>query len=269
MMFMIRGVMYSGSFYPSDSKEIKIMIDDFFSRVDVVKNYSGLKGIIVPHAGYVYSGLVASVSYKILMGFLKDKKDVRVVVIGPSHNFYLSTCVLDTYSAWETPFGLVHVDVNLREFLKEKGFKVWNEVHEKEHSIEVQMPFLKYVFERINKDFSFLPVCVNKLDVDKIRYFAKVLSDLDNVVFVVSSDLSHYLAYDDAVKKDSETIKNIISLNVEKELDACGESAIKIIMEMARIKGWNIELALYLNSGDITKDYDAVVGYSSMVVYEP
>ncbi|HJN56473.1 MAG: AmmeMemoRadiSam system protein B [Candidatus Woesearchaeota archaeon] len=246
----------SGMFYPSDKSELDIMIDEFLDSVPKIKIEGKLKAIIVPHAGYIYSGKVAAFAYSLLREYKNKFK--KVIILGPSHHVYFDDAASDVNEVWESPLGQVKV--------MENNLKKLEEPHVKEHSLEVQIPFL----QKILKDFEILPMVAGDADPKKISDCIQPLLN-DDTLFVVSSDLSHYNSYDDAIEIDENTNVGIENLDYEKvktEGDACGKIPILVLIDIAKRFKWKCRLLEYKNSGDETNTKDGVVGYSSFAFYK-
>lgn len=256
----IRPPAVAGTFYPYDRNELKEMVDAFL--VDAKSSYvdGDLKALIVPHAGYVYSGPVAAVGYKLLKK-MKPKTE-HVFLLGPSHFARFRDVAQSASEYWETPLGKVEMEqLPESQFIKNNSL-----AHEKEHCLEVQLPFLQRVLGKFS--------CYALLTGDvSTRMFANELSrDLgENSMFIVSSDLSHYHPYNQAVRIDSLANKSIPAGDidqVEKFVEACGRDAITTIMQIAKLKRWNCEFLDYKNSGDTSGMKDQVVGYGCYAFYE-
>ena len=245
----------SGMFYPSDKAELDSMIDKFLDNVPEIKLEKELKAIIVPHAGYIYSGQVAAYAYSLLKKYRDRIK--KVIMLGPSHQVYFSDAASDVNEYWESPLGKVKVMENKLRKLEEP--------HVKEHCLEVQVPFL----QKILKDFEILPMVAGDADPKKISKCIEPLLNEDTVL-IISSDLSHYNSYDDAVGIDKNTnigINNLDYDKIEQEGDACGKIPILVLIDIAKKLKWKCKLLDYKNSGDVTNTKDGVVGYSSFVFY--
>lgn len=249
---MVKNIRYpavTGSFYPSNKKELEYIVDTFLQKAKKIKIEGKIKALIVPHAGYIYSGSVAAVGYKLL----RDKDITKVILIGPSHRIFIKEPAGADYNIWQTPLGRVRVIDPLFDF------KINNSAHKLEHSLEVQLPFL----QKVLSDFSIIPIVVNQ---DKSRELAQKLAPIiDKKTFIViSSDLSHYYPYDQAVTLDSYANKLIPAVNikgVEKKVEACGKEAIVTLLHLCKIKNWQGRLLEYKNSGDTAGDKLQVVGY--------
>lgn len=242
----------AGSFYPTEG--LKEMISQFFEKVKCgnVEN-----GMIVPHAGYIYSGKTAAVGYKSMLELLRENKKVRnIIILGPSHQFGFNGILCDKNDSWKTPLG----EIKLKKFPEIKDNE---EAHSREHSIEVQVPFIQYVAEELGREITITPLLVGELTNMEVKRYAEAFSKIENCFFVVSSDLSHYLNFAYAQKLDKETINKIINYNSEK-LEACGRNPLRIIIEMAKIKKWEFKLLDYSTSADASGDKGAVVGYAAI-----
>ncbi len=260
---IVRQPAVAGSFYPASKNELDKTIDNFLANVDLEKATGTPKILIVPHAGYSYSGQVAAYSFKQLEGLAIK----RVIIIGPSHHFPVSGLILSAATHWQTPLGLVKVaDIN-QELANEKDFEVSDQVYTPEHSLELEIPFL----QKVLPEAEIMPIIVGQLSNSQQSDFAEVLSRyLDSqTVLVVSVDLSHYHPYDEAVALDNQSIKHILNLDSEgilaDEIDA--PWALSAVLKLAKQKAWQPELLKYANSGDVTGDKSAVVGYSALGFY--
>lgn len=228
--------------YPSDKNELGNLLEKFLSQKT---GFEGeVHGLIVPHAGYVFSGVVAGKSF----GLLKNKKINKVVVLGPSH--YADFHGVRALDEIKTPLGEVRIIKNDFEKLK------------CEHSVENQIPFLQF----LNSEIEVLPLVVGEISNKEAQEIVKEIAKIDGV-YVFSSDLSHFFPYDIAVEKDKKTIGIIKDLDFEKfnEVDACGKFPLLIMIHLCKLYNWKPKLIEYKNSGDITGDKNSVVGYASFV----
>lgn len=256
MVLNTRKAVVAGYFYPSEPKQLKETINNFLNKATEIEISGDLKGLIVPHAGYIYSGSVAAVGYKLLKNFNKKK----VILIGPSHFLPFIGASVSTADFWETPIGKVKV-----QKIKTDFFIDLPQAHLKEHSLEVQLPFLQLVL----KDFNIIPIVLGEVDPKDIADALIPLLDKDTVI-IASSDLSHYHPYNIAKKLDELANKFIPKLdikNVEMKVEACGKTAILTLMNMAKKMKWVGKKLYYCNSGDVTGDKGQVVGYGCYAFY--
>jgi MEMO1 family protein len=264
---VIRKPVYAGSFYPDKRTELTAMINRFTRRIkpDAVQlpSQMSLKALILPHAGYQYSGSTAAYASQVL----KKYQFKKVVILAPDHRVGLAGGAVSDVVAYETPLGLIklHNDaVKLRR--KSNLFKSIAASDLYEHSLEVVLPFLQYYL----KDFELVPVILGRVNIDTVTAEIEPLLDEDTLL-VVSSDLSHYLPYSQAVTRDRETIEMILTLDnanlIARDNAACGKIPILIAMGLARRHGWQPLLLHYTNSGDTAGDRERVVGYAAIAFY--
>lgn len=275
---MVRQPAVAGSFYPADKDVLKNQIDNFLDKAKVVPAKQDLKILIVPHAGYDYSGLVAA------WGFKQIKKDYKTaILLGSSHSSYFSKAAVWNEGSWQTPLGFVDIDKSFADKLISENKKIQSNLngHLNEHSLEVEVPFIQQVLPGAK----IVPILLGQSDDSVLQILADVLAKNFNqeTLLVVSSDLSHYPPYEVANKVDKETIDAILSADVDefgrvikKNLDqsgtdtcACGADAVKVAMLMAKkLKANEIKLLKYANSGDTGGDKSRVVGYAAVGFYE-
>lgn len=259
----VRDTAVAGLFYPADLYQLDRDIDGYLENVP--SELSGRPQImIVPHAGYKYSALVAAHAYKKLHPFKNKIK--KVFLLGPSHRVYVDGVALSPAKQFKTPLGLIPTDEAVTtELKKNKLFKISAKAHSQEHSLEVQMPFLQKTLEQ----FTIIPLLYGEADPNQIAQALKPFLQDDTSLLVVSADLSHYLDYDTAQSTDRQTaeqIQNSINLSHHQ---SCGATAINTAMALARQFGLVPHLLDMVNSGDVTDDKSKVVGYSSWVYEEP
>lgn len=226
--------------YTQNKDELNRVLEKFLQSE---KNIKELHGLIVPHASYRFSGAVAGKAFSLL----KDKKIEKVVVLGPSH--YVGFKGIRAYRKLKTPFGKLK--------LIENNFpKI-----DYEHSVLVQMPFL----QKLNSDVKVLPLIVGEVSGEEAQKIAEKISQIGDALYVFSTDLSHLFPYKKAFGSDKRTIKIIEDLKINdwKSIDACGKFPLLILMHLCKIKKWKPKLIEYKNSGDITGNKGAVVGYAS------
>lgn len=282
----VRRPAVAGSFYPADPVELRSMVDECFAGAGESTSSAVVQAVIVPHAGYVFSGETAA---KAFASISPSARYGRIFILGPNHRVALHGVSVDTsFRYYSTPLGKVEVDLETCEKLiaSDSIFRSVPAVHIREHSLEVQLPFLQ---ERLSHMPQIVPVVVGQLDAEEIVRTAKVLKPYltqDNL-FVISSDFSHYPSYKDACRVDKATGEAILSGSVEEFLDtlrsnarkhipelhtsACGQFPIAVLMLMMHgRKDLVIRHLAYCNSGDSPYgDKEGVVGYHAFsVVYQ-
>jgi len=264
----------SGQFYEADPQRLSANIDAFLSQSSAIPSEKHVDILIAPHAGYVYSGGVAAYSFK----SVSQQHYNTIVILAPSH--YVS---FDGISIWkeggfQTPLGVVDVDDKFTEKLiaANEKFYFTPKVFDREHSLEVEIPFLQKTFS----DFKIVPVIMGQPSFELLKDFAAtlkaVIADRKDVLIVVSTDLSHY--HDDAFarKMDHRTIEAVKDLKAEQvwkgcqqqTMEMCGCVPVTAALLYAKLKGLDdVEILRYANSGDVSGDMDRVVGYTSIVFY--
>jgi hypothetical protein len=271
----VRKPAVAGMFYPGDKEELAEKVDGFLSNSKKADIKGRIIAIIVPHAGYVYSGQIAADSFKQLEGL--DFK--KIIIISPSH--YLAFDGMSVYNkgSFETPLGAVKIDETLADKImaKNKRFIFYPEVHLKEHAIEVELPFLQRVYR--NKDFKIVPIIMGNPTAGDMKILSDALydtADKDTLV-VISVDLSHYYPYDKAVRLDRNAISAIEKLDAEWLIRQINSKNTEIDAPIAVLAGimfanrHNAKAVFlkYANSGDTAGDKSRVVGYSSILIYKP
>jgi AmmeMemoRadiSam system protein B/AmmeMemoRadiSam system protein A len=274
---LIRKPAVAGFFYPANSEVLAGQIEELLNQAENKGLNKEIKMMILPHAGYAASGLVAATGFKSIQG----KNFKNIFIINPSHQDWFSGVALDNHDFWQTPLGKVRVNQDLREKLNKEAQNIFirEKAHSQEHAAEIMLPFL----QKILNDFKIIPLTVGQISKKEIFTLAqglkKYLTEKD--LIIISSDLSHYPDYETANQVDQQTIQTILSGQEEKfektiknlqsqnlpglDTCACGENAIKIGLILADLMKWkNIELLKYANSGDILEDKSRVVGYASI-----
>ena len=259
----IRKSVVSGSFYPDKKKEILKYINHFNSFKTNSETFEDIKAIIVPHAGYIYSGFTANLAYQLVSSSKKQIK--RVVVIGPSHRVYLKGASVALYDEYETPLGNLKIDKEFSQKLIDKyDFLNFNVECEFEHSTETQAPFIKHYFENIQ----LIEIVYGQIDYkDLSKVIDEVLEDKSNFV-VISTDLSHFYTLEEANKKDNICLEAIDKkdLKLFDYCEACGKIGVEAIINWAIKNNYETKILNYCTSADVTKDKSRVVGYTSALI---
>jgi len=258
----VRAPAVAGSFYPFAVAELQSQLDGMLAFTPSTEPLMP-KALIAPHAGYIYSGPVAASAYAALRPF--HKNITRVVLLGPTHRKAVRGLALPTASAFATPLGQVAVDADAATALHAmKQVCTSEEVHALEHSLEVHLPFLQRVIDR----FKLVPLAVGDASTEEVAQVLNALWGGDETLIIVSSDLSHYLPYDQARMLDEQTARMILGL--EPRLDhqrACGATPVNGLLRVARERGLRPQLLDLRNSGDTAGDRNQVVGYASFAFY--
>ncbi len=269
----IRESVAAGSFYPGDPDALRRQINKFLDNTELSK-IEDIKSIVCPHAGYIYSGQVAAYSYRQISG----KKFDSVFIIAPSHSEYFDFVSIFNGDAYRTPLGLAYVDKERSKILADKSscIELSEHGHRDEHSLEVQLPFLQVLFD----DIKIVPIVIGQQNNRNIKELGNTIGNLfknDNILIIASTDLSHYYQYNIAVSIDRKTenlINNFDPENLMLEflrnnVEMCGGGPVISAMIASKILGANSSKVLnYKNSGDVTGDRNAVVGYLSAVFYK-
>ena len=269
----------AGSFYPDTEGALRTQIQQsFLSKLGPgaipavpVKTNQTVLGLLVPHAGYTYSGPVAAHSYFRLgtAGLVGS-----VIIIGPNHTGHGSGVSTMTEGEWSTPLGEVPVDGDLaREIVRESDIiDVEDEAHRNEHSIEVQLPFLQFIYPR---RFKFVPICMMLQDLQtsiEVGEAVAKVAQQHNATIIASSDWTHYEPQETAAQKDKPAIEAALEMNEkkfqsiieEKTVSACGYGPVTVMIHAMKLLGVKkTSLLSYQTSGDVTGDKKAVVGYAA------
>jgi len=265
----------AGSFYPADSKKLAADLDGYLAQPGDAGDEGRLLAVVAPHAGYIYSGGVAGYSYAKLKG-----KNIRtVILLGPTHYAAVNGAVIYPGSGMKTPLGVIKVDESLARSLADEraGVKLAAEPFAREHSLEVQLPFL----QKSLRDFSIVPILIGRMTQESYKHLAdKIATLLTNdasALLVISTDLSHY--HDSATasgmdKKVLDAIERLSATDLERLLasgegEACGGGPVLYGMAAARGAGaTEAKLYKHADSGDVTGDRKQVVGYGALGFYK-
>ena len=274
-MTPIREPAVSGTFYPSNPKVLKEDIRQYLSLVPAGLVPGSVIGLISPHAGYMYSGQVAAYGYKTLVAGAYD----TVIIVAPSHRAYFQGAAVQDKGGYRTPLGLMPIDENVVRAIMEAGSLVHTDasVHRAEHALEVQLPFLQMTLG----DVPFVPLIMGEQDLPLCRKLAEQIVTAvkglgKSALIVGSTDLSHYYPYAQAVRLDGAITGRLGAFDAEgleedlraDRAEACGAGPTLVTMLAARKLGADRSAVLkYANSGDVSGDKAAVVGYTSCVFY--
>ncbi|MFQ6609571.1 MAG: AmmeMemoRadiSam system protein B, partial [Fidelibacterota bacterium] len=259
----IRPAAVAGMFYPNDPIKLRDQLE-LFLQGDSSITCQVPSILIVPHAGYVYSGIIAGKAYQILSKW-KDHYS-HVAILGPPHREYLTTIGASAASEFQTPLGNVKLDTGLINKIVKKmdSISFSDRAHSQEHSLEVQLPFLQFILN----EFKLLPFLIGDVVPESVSQFIEILLKNANTLVVISTDLSHYLPYEEATDVDENTAEHIEAMNYFKITQgrACGIWALRGALLYAKKNNLNILRISLQNSGDTAGSKDQVVGYGSWVM---
>lgn len=259
----VRPPAVAGMFYPEEARELADEIVAQLDRTPDVPQAPGFpKAVIVPHAGYVYSGPIAASAYDLLRparGLVK-----RVVILGPCHRVPVRGLALPAAKVFETPLGRIPLDQEALRAIRDLPQVVESAAtHAEEHSLEVQLPFLQHVLG----EFSLVPLVVGDAVPEKVAEVLERLWGGVETAIVISSDLSHYHPYEDARRIDAATVRAILGFDTGISHDqACGATPVAGMLIAAKRKGIAPKLLDFRNSGDTAGEKDRVVGYASFAL---
>ena len=265
-MAAIRPVAVAGSFYPGEPSALATEVAAYLAGADSSARGTRVpKAVIAPHAGYMYSGAIAASIYARLAP-LRGRIE-RVVLAGPAHRVYVRGAAIPAALAFASPLGTVQLDTEAIAALRPLSFvEVSDRAHAAEHSLEVHLPFLQAVLG----EFRLVPVVVGDASPDEMALLFDTLWGGAETLIVVSSDLSHYLPYDAARKRDRDTAAAILALDPSLlPEEACGAAPINGLIVSARRRGLSAELVDLRNSGDTAGSRDRVVGYAAIAFHAP
>jgi AmmeMemoRadiSam system protein B len=255
----VRPTAVAGLFYPADRSELNGMIEALLAQ-SLPGAMPDLKGLIVPHAGYPYSGAVAASAYH----RLAPRQFRDVLLLAPAHRVPLRGIAASSAAAFATPLGILPLSPRLKEKSDTlTSVHYSDEAHADEHAIEVQLPFLQHVLGEI----PIWPLLVGHCSPVSVAHALRLLADTETLI-LVSSDLSHYQPYWRAVDHDEHTIAEIEAEHpLLRGEDACGAYPLNGLLALAHERHWQVECIDYRNSGDTAGNRDRVVGYGSFVVH--
>jgi AmmeMemoRadiSam system protein B/AmmeMemoRadiSam system protein A len=260
----VRRPVWAGRFYNADPAALGQEIDQLTRKARKTRiripSHKSLRAIVMPHAGYIYSGWTAAHAGRVLAADQFSK----VILLGPDHRVGFKKAAICDVAAYETPFGKISLHQDVTKLRRQPDlFQRLPASRDQEHSLEVILPFL----QRYLGDFQLVPVIIGPVDVQRISGALDPIITGDTLL-AVSSDLSHFLSYPEAVARDRETIDEIINLKPDKLVKtdnrACGKMPLLILADIARRRHWQPVLLHYSNSGDTAGDRSRVVGYAAI-----
>lgn len=251
-------------FYPADKIRLERMVSEYLQLAEEQET-DNVKALIVPHAGYIYSAATAASAYKVLSSQAESVR--QVVLLGPSHRVGFKGIATSSANFYSMPFGEVKLEDSLKAKISHLPQVIeMDKAHQHEHSLEVQLPFLQLVL----KDFTLLPLVVGDCSAQDVSEVIEHLWGNDQTLFVISSDLSHFLPYDAANEIDHHTAQAILELSpAEIQYDhACGRNPVNGLLISAKKHNLEPKLTDLRNSGDTAGSRDRVVGYGAFTFSE-
>jgi AmmeMemoRadiSam system protein B len=272
----IRRPAVAGAFYAASPEKLRKQIIDCFNhplgpgRLPSATTGSGILSVVCPHAGYIYSGPAASHSY---LALGEQGSPETVVVIGPNHTGWGTPVSIMKEGIWQTPLGNVEIDSELTEKIFEKSdiARPDESAFIREHSVEVQLPFLQFIYP----SFKLVPICMGYQDLETSTELGKAIYESSkdkNIVIVASTDLTHQEPKISANAKDQHVLNAIREMDEKKLQDVvkkyrittCGYGPVSVALVYSKLKkAMKAEILSYYTSGDIIGDNSAVVGYAS------
>ncbi|MDE2440187.1 MAG: AmmeMemoRadiSam system protein B [Betaproteobacteria bacterium] len=257
-MLRTRPAAVAGTFYPGDSRTLTLTLDQLLSDVEPETSLHP-KALIVPHAGYAYSGSTAARAYATLAPRANEIR--RVILLGPTHRVAVNGMALPEVEAFSTPLGSIRLDAQAIASIADLPQIIFSDsVHADEHSLEVHLPFL----QRVLDSFTLVPLAVGHTGPEAVAEVLNLLWGGPETLIVVSSDLSHFLPYATAQRVDSNTCRHILQLDTHIHPEqACGAFPVNGLLLAANRRGLTPTLLGLCNSGDTAGDRNRVVGYAA------
>lgn len=258
----MRPAAVAGSFYPGNGVILQECVDTLLKQARAIPGQAP-KALVVPHAGYIFSGGTAAEAYRLLQGAAQLPS--RVVLLGPAHRVYLKGLALPSTDRFCTPLGAIPIDLtSIERALELPGVNLSDQAHELEHSLEVQLPFLQSVLE----EFELVPVLVGDSDTDQVAAVIDALWGGPETVIIISTDLSHFQDYNSAAAHDRVTCERILQGDATLHgTDACGAAPLNGLLRSAHGSRLQRKLLDRCNSGDTGGDRRRVVGYGAFALY--
>ena len=276
----------AGSFYDADKESLSQQIKHCFlheigpqrlpEHDKNIQHERNIKGVISPHAGFIFSGPIAAYHF---LRLSYEKTPQTIIIIGPNHRGLGKEIAIMSAGYWETPLGNIEIDEqmakNIINYDNKHLIKEDEQAHAFEHSIEVQLPFLQFIYPK--NQFKIIPICVSNQQLVKMKYLADTIFQATkekSCLLIASSDFTHYETQESAKRKDAEAIDKIINMDINlfydtisrKSASICGPGPIAIVTEVCKKLGINRgRLLKYATSGDVSGMYEQVVGYASII----
>ena len=273
-MIDLRPSPIAGTWYEGNPKALAARVDEYLNAAQLPNLNGNIIAVIAPHAGHVYSGAVAAHAFAALRGLTPD----LVVILSPYHNLAPHPLITTTHQAYSTPLGNIEVDQSaLAELGADLEIPITPIAHDREHSLEIELPFLQ---RALKNEFKLLPIMVRAQEPAVAEKLGRALAQMlknKNALIVASTDLSHFYDQRTAKMLDTEMLKRFESFNPQSIFDAeytgkgfaCGHAAVASMLWAARGLGADkVQILKYATSGDVTGDTSSVVGYGAAVVLQ-
>ncbi|MFM8874560.1 MAG: AmmeMemoRadiSam system protein B [Anaerolineae bacterium] len=262
----------AGTWYPANPKSLSASIDEYLINVNLPEIHGQVIGVIAPHAGHRYSGAVAAYAFATLRGLTPD----LVVVLSPFHNYHTHPLLTTKHQAYSTPLGIIEVDQTaLSELQDHLNIPITPISNDKEHSLEIELPFLQRV---LKNDFKLLPIMIRAQEEFVAQQLGEALAQTlkdENALLVASTDLSHFYEQQTANQLDHEMLQRFTTIKPSSIFEAerlgkgfaCGHAAVAAVEWAAQGLGANhVQVLKHATSGDVTGDHSSVVGYGAAVI---
>ncbi|HED33487.1 MAG TPA: AmmeMemoRadiSam system protein B [Gammaproteobacteria bacterium] len=265
----VRPAAVAGMFYPGTPSQLSSDINRYLNDASTSASTRLPRALIVPHAGYIYSGAIAASAYHLLES--EVQKINQVILLGPSHHLAFNGIATPDADYFATPLGNIRINQAFcHKALTLDFVQALSTAHQREHSLEVQLPFLQTVLA----DFELTPLVVGNCGPEAVSRLLKLLwdtgdGDSDGTLVIISTDLSHFHDYETAKKLDEQTSQAILQLQPEKisAHNACGKAPLNGLLTLAKERQLRIECLDLRNSGDTASDRTRVVGYGAYAIY--
>lgn len=264
MTTKIRPAAVAGAFYPGDAQQLQTTIENYLAQAHPPA-LDRVRALIVPHAGYIYSGPIAAYAYRLLEN--RPTAPEQIFLLGPAHQVWFTGVALGDYGSFQTPLGNMPVAQETLQRLAtaDDQFQLLVGAHRQEHSLEVQLPFLQHFFPQT----PIVPLLFGEAHPIAVgEALAPFVGAAD--LLVISSDLSHYHSYEESQRLDRSFIADVLQGDIAAVAagEACGQAPIVALMTIAAARGWQPHLLDYRNSGDTAGDRRQVVGYAAIAYTE-
>lgn len=272
-MLNIRPSAVDGEFYPGEKSSLESTLEALMEKAKGISSLKGsqnqkLKALVVPHASYIYSGIVAAAGFNLIKPS-NFRRNPKILLLGPSHHADFYGLGATSAKEWQTPLGNVKIDSLNHKILKKypKIVKYQDDAHADEHCLEVEIPFLQKI---LTNNFTLIPLLTGQ---GRVAEFTSILENFIKEIdlIVISSDLSHYYPYELTIKIDkvaNAAIPHADFTTVTEEVEACGKTAILFLLQLANQHGWKGNMVDYRNSGDTGGERDSTVGYGCYAFYQ-